>query len=32
MAMVRKGQIRNIGGNDIEPQADFITELFQIAA
>jgi transposase-like protein len=32
MAMIRKGQIRNIGGNDIEAQADFIAELFQIAA
>jgi IS6 family transposase len=32
MAMIRKGQIRNIGGNDIEAQADFVTELFQIAA
>ena len=32
MAMIRKGQIRNIGGNDIKAQATFIVELFQIAA
>jgi transposase-like protein len=32
MAMMRKGQVRNIGGNDIKAQAKFIAELFQIAA
>jgi hypothetical protein len=32
MAMVRKGQIRNISGNDIRAQAIFIAGLFQIAA
>jgi transposase-like protein len=32
MAMVRKGQVRNIRGNDIRAQADFIAGLFQIAA
>ena len=32
MAMIRKGQIRNIGGNDIKAQATFIAMLFQIAA
>jgi IS6 family transposase len=32
MAMIRKGQVRNIGGNDIRAQATFITGLFQVAA
>jgi IS6 family transposase len=32
MAMIRKGQIRNITGNDVKAQADFIAELFKIAA
>jgi len=32
MAMIRKGQIRNIGGNDIRAQSKFIAELFQVAA
>jgi transposase-like protein len=32
MAMVRKGQVRNIGGRDMQAQASFIAELFQIAA
>ncbi len=32
MAMVRKGQVRNIGGHDIRAQATFVAELFQIAA
>jgi transposase, IS6 family len=32
MAMIRKGQIRNIGGNDIRAQSKFIAELFQIVA
>src|SRR3954451_6662845 len=32
MAMIRKGQLRNIGGRDIRAQAAFIAELFQIAA
>jgi transposase, IS6 family len=32
MAMIRKGQVRNIGGNDIRAQAEFIAELFQLAA
>jgi transposase-like protein len=32
MAMIRKGQIRHIGGNDIKAQGDFIAGLFQIAA
>jgi transposase, IS6 family len=30
--MVRKGQVRNIGGRDMRAQAGFIAELFQIAA
>jgi IS6 family transposase len=32
MAMLRKGQVRNISGNDITAQATFIAGLFQIAA
>jgi hypothetical protein len=32
MAMVGKGQVRNIGGNDIKVQAKFIAALFKIAA
>jgi IS6 family transposase len=32
MAMIRKGQIRSISGNDIRAQAAFITELFEGAA
>jgi transposase-like protein len=32
MAMVRKGQVRGIGGRDIRAQTSFIAELFQVAA
>ena len=32
MAMVRKGQVRNIGGRDMQAQAAFVADLFQIAA
>jgi transposase-like protein len=32
MAMVRKGQLRKIDGCDMQAQATFVTELFQIAA
>ena len=32
MAMIRKGQVWNIGGRDMRAQASFIAELFQIAA
>ena len=32
MAMIRKGQIRNIHGNDIRAQRSFIASLFQLAA
>ena len=32
MAMIRKGQLRNIGGRDIRAQASFIAELFENAA
>jgi IS6 family transposase len=32
MAMMRKGQIRNIGGRDIRTLATFIAGLFQVAA
>jgi len=32
MAMIRKGQVRNIDGNDIKAQATFIAGLFQLTA
>ena len=32
MAMIRKGQVCNIGGRDMKAQAAFIADLFQIAA
>jgi hypothetical protein len=32
MAMMRKGQVRKIGGRDIQAQAAFIAELFDLAA
>jgi IS6 family transposase len=32
MAMIRKGQVRNIGGKDIKAQAHFIATLFNVAA
>jgi hypothetical protein len=32
MAMIKKGQVRNIGGSDISAQAAFIAGLFQVAA
>jgi len=32
MAMIRKGQVRNIGGDDTRAQATFIAELFQPVA
>jgi transposase, IS6 family len=32
MAMIRKGQVQNIGGSDIRAQASFIAELFGVAA
>jgi transposase, IS6 family len=32
MAMIRKGQVRNIGGHDMRAQAAFVVDLFQIAA
>jgi transposase, IS6 family len=32
MAMVRKGQVRKIGGSGMKAQAGFIAELFQLAA
>jgi IS6 family transposase len=31
MAMIRKGQVRNIGGRDIQAQTTFIAGLFQMA-
>jgi hypothetical protein len=32
MAIIRKGQVRNIVGNDIRAQATFIARLFDVAA
>jgi hypothetical protein len=32
MAMIRKGQVRNISCRDIKAQAEFIAGLFQAAA
>ena len=32
MAMIRKGQLRNVDGRDIRAQAEFISGLFQVAA
>ena len=32
MAMMRKGQVRNVGGRDMWAQASFVAELFQVAA
>ena len=32
MAMIRKGQVRNIGGGDMRAQAAFIADLFGMAA
>jgi transposase, IS6 family len=31
MVMVRKGQVRNIGGSDMIAQAKFLTALFEVA-
>ena len=30
--MMRKGQVRKIGGRDMKAQAAFVAELFQLAA
>jgi IS6 family transposase len=32
MAMIRKGQVRDVGGRDMQAQAAFAAELFQVAA
>src|SRR3954447_26130410 len=32
MAMIRKGQVRKVGGRDMRAQAAFIAKLFQVAA
>jgi transposase-like protein len=32
MAMMRKGQVRKIGGDHMKAQSIFVAELFQIAA
>jgi hypothetical protein len=32
MAMIRKGQVRKVGGRDMRAQANFVAGLFQAAA
>jgi transposase-like protein len=32
MAMIRKGQVRKVGGRDMQAQATVIAKLFEIAA
>jgi transposase-like protein len=32
MAMIRKGQVRKVGGRDMQAQATFVAELFEVAA
>jgi IS6 family transposase len=32
MAMIRKGQVHNIGGRDMQAQTAFVANLFQVAA
>jgi len=32
LAMMRKGQVKEIGGTDIVAQADFVNSLFDMAA
>ena len=32
MAMIRKGQVHNIGGRDVQAQAAFVARLFEVAA
>jgi transposase, IS6 family len=32
MAMIRKGQVRDIGGRNMRAQTTFVAELFQTAA
>jgi IS6 family transposase len=32
MAMIRKGQVHNIGGREMQAQTAFVASLFQIAA
>jgi IS6 family transposase len=32
MAMIRKVQVRKVGGRDIRAQAAFVADLFQVAA
>ena len=32
MAMIRKGQVRNVGGRDMQAQAAFVAGLFEVAA
>jgi hypothetical protein len=32
MAMIRKGQVHNIGGHDMQAQAAFVADLFQVVA
>ena len=32
MAMIRKGQVHNVGGRDMQAQAAFVAVLFEVAA
>jgi transposase, IS6 family len=32
MAMIKKGQVRNINGRDVKTQASFIASLFEVVA
>jgi transposase, IS6 family len=32
MAVIRKGQVRRVGGRDKRAQASFVAELFQVTA
>jgi hypothetical protein len=32
MSMIRKGQVRKVGGRDMRAQTSFVAELFQAAA
>jgi len=32
MAMIRKGQVHNVGGRDMKAQAAFVADVFRVAA
>jgi len=32
MAMVRKGQVRNVGGGDMKAQTAFVADVFRVVA